>query len=88
MKTIQAILTLDMENLPANFQEILQQEQAIVAEWKANGIINHLYLREERNGAVLLFNDLSEDEVKALIEALPFFAISKKIEYLKLIQQF
>ena len=88
MKTIQAILTLDMENLPANFQEILQQEQAIVAEWKANGIINHLYLREERNGAVLLFNNISEDEVKVLMEKLPFFAISKKIEYLKLIQQF
>lgn len=88
MKTIQAILTLDMENLPANFQEILQQEQAIVAEWKANGIINHLYLREERNGAVLLFNDISEDEVKVLMEKLPFYAISKKIEYFKLIQQF
>lgn len=88
MKTIQVILTLDMENLPANFQEILIQEQAMVTEWKAKGIIKHLYLREERNGAILLFNDLSEDGVKALIETLPFFAISKKIEYLKLIQQF
>lgn len=88
MKTIQVILTLDMENLPANFQEILIQEQAMVAEWKAKGIIKHLYLRDERNGAILLFNDLSEDEVKALIEALPFFSISKKIEYFKLIQQF
>lgn len=29
------ILTLDMENLPNNFQEILKHEQEVVAEWKA-----------------------------------------------------
>jgi muconolactone D-isomerase len=73
MNTIQVILTLDMENLPANFQEIMQQEQAMVATWKANGIIEHLYLRETKNGAVLMFKDLSETEVKAMIEGLPFF---------------
>ena len=48
MNTIQVILTLDMENLPANFQEIMQQEQAMVATCKAKGIIEHLYLRETK----------------------------------------
>jgi muconolactone D-isomerase len=88
MNTIQVILTLDMENLPANFQEIMQQEQAMVVTWKAKGIIEHLYLRETRNGAVLMFKDLSEAEVKEMIEALPFFPLSKSIEYFNLIKQF
>lgn len=88
MNTIQVILTLDMENLPANFQEIMQQEQAMVATWKANGIIEHLYLRETKNGAVLMFKDLSEAEVKEMIEGLPFFPLSKSIEYFNLIKQF
>ncbi|MFY8165998.1 MAG: hypothetical protein ACOVJ8_05360 [Sediminibacterium sp.] len=88
MNTIQVILTLDMKNLPANFQEILQQEQAMVASWREKGIIEHLYLREARNGAVLMFKDLSDAEVKVMIEELPFFPLSKSIEYFNLIKQF
>jgi len=88
MNTIQVILTLDMENLPANFQEIMQQEQAMVATWREKGIIEHLYLRETKNGAVLMFKDLSEAEVKEMIEGLPFFPLSKSIEYFNLIKQF
>ena len=50
MNKILVILTLDMENLPSNFQEILKHEQEVVAEWKAEGILENLYLREQRNG--------------------------------------
>jgi muconolactone D-isomerase len=85
---IQAILTLDMENLPENFQEILKHEQEIVARWKEEGIIEHLFLRQARNGAVLIFKDKDESEVKALMETLPFYPLSKSIEYLSLIKQF
>ena len=31
---IQAILTLDMENIPSNFQEILIKEKEVVEHWK------------------------------------------------------
>jgi muconolactone D-isomerase len=88
MNRIEVILTLDMENLPANFPEILKQEQEIVAKWKENGFLEHLYLREARNGAVLIFKDLEEEKVKELMQELPFFKLSKQIEYLNLILQF
>ncbi|CAM4367595.1 hypothetical protein EWU23_09745 [Cytophagaceae bacterium 50C-KIRBA] len=39
MNGIQAILTIDMDNLPANFQEIIQHEQAKIAQWKEEGIL-------------------------------------------------
>ena len=64
MNRVQAILTLDMENIPSNFQEILKHEQEIVANWKAEGILEHLFLRQERNGAILIFKGLEKEQVK------------------------
>jgi hypothetical protein len=37
------ILTIDLENLPSNFPEILQQERAVVAQWKPVGFLEQLY---------------------------------------------
>ncbi len=88
MNRVQVILTLDMDNLPANFPEILKEEQAIVANWKAEGFLEHLYLRQSKNGAVLIFKDMEEEQVKVLMETLPFFKIKKSVEYFNLILQF
>jgi muconolactone D-isomerase len=88
MNRVEVILTIDLENLPSNFQEILKEEQAIVAQWKEEGILEHLYLRNEKNGAVLVFKNVDENQVKELMTELPFFKIKKSIEYYQLIQQF
>jgi hypothetical protein len=88
MNRVEVILTIDLENLPSNFQEILKEEQAIVAQWKEEGILEHLYLRKEKNGAVLVFKNVDENQVKELMTELPFFKIKKSIEYYQLIQQF
>jgi muconolactone D-isomerase len=86
MNRIQAILTIDTENLPANFQEIIQHEQAVVAQWKEEGILEHLFLRHERNGAVLIFKGLEEEAVKERMQSLPLYALQKSVEYYKLMQ--
>ena len=88
MNRIEVILTLDMDNIPSNFQEILKHEQEIVAKWKAEGILEHLFLREAINGAVLIFKDVDEEQVKELMKTLPFYQLKKSVEYLSLIQQF
>lgn len=88
MDRVQVILTLDMENLPSNFPELLKQEQEVVAVWKEKGILEHLFLRQARNGAVLIFKEVDEQQVKALMETLPFFQIKKSVEYYNLMQQF
>jgi muconolactone D-isomerase len=88
MNRIEVILTLDMDNIPSNFQEILKHEQGGVAKWKAEGILEHLFLRETKNGAVLIFKDLDEEQVKELMKTLPFYQLKKSVEYLSLIQQF
>lgn len=88
MNRIQAILTLDMENIPENFQEILKHEQEVVAKWKEEGILEHLFLRQTKNGAVLIFKDIDEEKAKELMEKLPLYQLKKSVEYLNLIQQF
>jgi hypothetical protein len=88
MNRIQAILTLDMGNIPSNFQEILVEEKKVVEQWKTKGILEHLYLRELKNGAVLIFKNVTEDEAKDLMTELPLYQLKKNVEYLNLIQQF
>ncbi len=82
------ILTLDMENLPTNFQEIIKHEQEVVAQWKSEGILENLFLRPTRNGAVLIFKDIDESEVQERMSTLPLFPLSKSIEYFPLMKQF
>jgi muconolactone D-isomerase len=88
MNRVQAILTLDMENIPSNFPEILKQEQEVVALWKEQGILEHLFLRDTKNGAVLIFKNVDEQQVKELMQTLPFYKLKKSVEYFNLIQQF
>jgi muconolactone D-isomerase len=88
MNRVQVILTLDMENLPNNFPDILKQEQEVVAKWKEQGILEHLFLRHAKNGAVLIFKELEEEQVKELMKTLPFYKLKKSVEYFNLIQQF
>lgn len=86
MNRILVILTIDADNLPANFSEILQHERAVVAQWKKDGILDQLFLRPTRNGAVLILKNLDEEGAQKLIETLPFYAIRKSIEILPLIK--
>jgi len=71
-----------------NFQEILKDEQEVVSKWKEEGILEHLFLRQTRNVAVLMFKGLEEEEVKEKMKELPFYKLQKSIEYLNLILQF
>ena len=87
MNRIQAILTLDMENIPSNFQEIIQHEKEVVAQWKEEGILEHLFLRQG-NGAVLIFKGVDEIKAKELMETLPLYKLKKSVEYLNLVKQF
>ncbi len=88
MNRVMAVLTLDTENLPGNFQEIIKHEQEVVAQWKAEGILDHLFLRQTRNGAVLIFKDMDEAKATEMMEKLPLYPLRKTIEYFNLIKQF
>ncbi len=88
MNRVQAILTIDTENLPSNFPEIIKHEQEVVAKWKTEGILENLFLRQGKNGAVLIFKDVDEAKAKELMETLPLYKLKKSVEYFSLIKQF
>ena len=83
---ILVVLTLDMENIPGNFPEILKHEREVVAQWKREGILEQLFLRPTKNGAVLILKDIDEAKANDLIKTLPFYALKKSIEILPIIK--
>jgi muconolactone D-isomerase len=85
MSHVLAILTIHTDNLPENFQEIIQHEREVVAAWKAEGFLEQLFLRPTRNGAILIFKNLTEDEVNEKMKTLPLYPLMKNLEVLPLI---
>jgi hypothetical protein len=86
MNRILVILTLDMENLPSNFPEILKHEREVVAQWKEAGFLDQLFLRPTKNGAVLIFKDIDEAKANQLMTTLPFYKLRKSMELFTLIK--
>jgi len=86
MNRILVILTIETNNLPSNFPEILQQEREVVAQWKKEGFLEQLFLRPTKNGAVLIFKDIDEEQATQLMTTLPFYKLKKSIEILPLIK--
>lgn len=85
MTHVLAILTIHSDNLPENFQEIIQHEREVVAAWKAEGFLEQLFLRPTRNGAILIFKNLSEQEVNEKMKALPLYSLMKSLEVFSMI---
>jgi muconolactone D-isomerase len=80
-----AILTIHTDNLPENFQDIIKHEKEVVAAWKTEGILDQLFLRPTRNGAILIFKNLTEEEVNEKMKTLPLYPLMKSLEVLLLI---
>ena len=86
--SILVIFTIHTDNLPDNFQEIIKHEQQVLAQWKEEGHVDHLFLRPTRNGAVIIFKDMDETKAKSMMEHLPLYQFMKSVEYLPLMKQY
>ena len=86
MNRILVILTIETENLPENFQEIIKQEREVVAKWKEEGFLDQLFLRQTKNGAILIFKDIDEAKVNELMPTLPLYQLKKSIEVFPIIK--
>ncbi len=86
MNRILVILTIDTENLPGNFQEIIKHEREVVAQWKKEGFLDQLFLRQTKNGAVLIFKEINEEKVNQLMTTLPLYKLKKSMEVFALIK--
>lgn len=87
-QNILVIFTIDTEHLPSNFSEIIKHEQEVLAQWKNDGVVEHLFLRNTKNGAVIIFKNIDEEKAKELMQTLPLYQFVKSIEYLHLMKQY
>ena len=85
MSHVLAILTIHTDDLPENFQDIIKHEREVVAAWKSEGFLEQLFLRPTRNGAILIFKNLTEEEVNEKMKTLPLYPLMKTLEVLPLI---
>ena len=85
---IEVILILDQENLPPNHQDLLQQERELVGKLRADGTIVHVFLKQDRTGAILIFKEADVEKVKAIMETFPLFKFKKSIGYQSLTENF
>lgn len=88
MNRLALIFTINIDQLPENFQELLQHERTIIAQWKEAGYLEHFFLRQTKNGAVFIFKDIDEEKVNQLMQTLPLYKLTKSIEVLPLMKQF
>ena len=86
MNKILVVLTIDTDNLPANFPQILQEERAMVSQWKKDGFLDQLFLRPTKDGAVLILKNLDEETANNMVRELPFYELKKSILIIPIIQ--
>ena len=71
-----------------NIQELLPQEMEVGNKWKAEGLLEQLYMKQDRSGVYMVFKDVDEFQVKQLIPTLPLFNYFEKVDYSSLERMF
>ena len=90
MNRIMVLITLSnngIETIKSN-PELPKKEMEFVNQWKADNILESFFIAVTKKDAVLIFQNLDEDETKKLIETLPYFPYMERIQYHNLNKQF
>ena len=87
MNIIAAIITIKPEVKIEDIAEIINHEREVLKEWTSLGYIHDLYLRQTRNGAVIMFKEMDEQKAREMVTTLPLFPYLLSVEYLPLLKQ-
>lgn len=90
MNRILVVISISAENLEKirSYPELPKQEMQFIKKWQEDEILENFFLTASKTGAVLIFKDIDEADVKAHIEILPYFPFMNKIEYYNLDKHF
>ena len=81
MERIQANVRIKSLVGVENLQEILEKEYKEVSKWYNEEILEHLYLKSDKTGAIIIFKDITIEKAKDLVPTLPLFPYFDNIEY-------
>lgn len=63
---------------------VMDAEYAMTNAWRDQGIIEHLFAKENDGDGIVVFNETSVEKVQALVAQLPLFPFFDKVEYFPL----
>ena len=87
MSRIIVNITNDLDKIP-NLEELLPQEFAAVAKLKEEGVLEHLFIKNDRRGAILVFTEADLATVKEKVASFPLFQYFDTVEYIVVEKQF
>ena len=87
MKRIFVDILNHMDRIP-DLNDILAKEFAQTNEWKAKGILNHLFVKSDNTGALLVIAADDIDKGNELVATLPMFSYFEKIDYSYIDEEF
>lgn len=87
MKRIIVNITDDLTQIP-NLDELLPKEFAAATKLQEQGILEHLFLKDDKTGAVLVFKDVDEAKAKELVSQFPMFQHFQQVEYIVVDKQY
>jgi len=64
--------------------QVMDAEYAMTNALRDQGVIEHLFAKENDGGGVVVFNETSVEKVQALVSQLPLFPFFEKVEYFPL----
>ena len=87
MKRIIVNITDNLDNIP-NLEELLPQEYAVAGQLKEDGILEHLFVKEDKTGAVLIMKEVDEEKAREIVKTFPLSNYFDKVEYINVDKQF
>ncbi len=82
MNRIAALITMHFDYSKGNFEELRQKEMAHVMSWKENKLLDCFFIKSEKDGAMIIFQNVTMEEVVRKVEALPFFPYMEEVKYM------
>lgn len=77
----------DFSQVP-NLPELLEQEHAAAAAWRAEGSLVHLFIHEKAGSVLLVFQHKELETVQQMIATLPLFPWFSQVDYQQFTQSF
>jgi muconolactone delta-isomerase len=87
MSRIIVDITVDLEKIP-NLEELLPQEFAVGGKLKEAGLLEHLFVKVDKTGAVLVMDNVDIDKAKEQVAKFPLFKYFDNVEYIVADKQF
>lgn len=82
MNRIAVLITMHFDHSKGNFEELRQKEMTHIKSWKENESLDSFFIKSEKDGAMIIFKNITIEEVVKKVEALPFFPFMEEVKYL------